>query len=318
MALAVTAVVVAAAVTVGKLDKNRGRDQNGVKRAEITKELLTLGLTKPTLWVYYNDSEVNSRQWADFGSRSSRALNVPALNLFYQSIVEQNEDIYRIEAISGLSDLALRLGGQEALPPSLQNPQAFVGEAEEDWIRSAVLARYGGLWVSPTVVCLRPFGTLGQTIVAFGEDDAPMYGGSACPGFRALWSPRPAEPMMVEWEARCRNRLTNQLGGRQFRGDAKSDWIEMSPHHPVVVRVSAELHRNATTGKKLELEDILAAGTEGCLPFPVPATAVYVVVPAVDLRERRAFGWFLRMSEEQILSSDIAIRYLLTGEFVYV
>jgi hypothetical protein len=38
---------------------------------------------------------------------------------------------------------------------------------------------------------------------------------------------------------------------------------------------------------------------------------VYVVVPAADLRGRRAFGWFLRMSEEQIMESDLVIRYLL-------
>ena len=311
LALAVAAVVAAAAIRVGKLDKDRGRDENGVKRAEITTELLTIGLNKPTLWVYYNNSEVNARYWADFGARSSHALNVPALNLFYNTIVQQNGDTYRIEVISGLSDLALRLGGQEALPPSLQNPHTVVGEAEEDWIRAAVLARYGGLWVSSSVVCISPFGALGNKVVAFGEDDAPMYGGSKCPGFRALWSPRPAEPMMVDWETRCRDRLTHQLGGRQFRGDAKSDWIELSPHYSTEVHVAAELGRNTRTGKKLELEDILAVGTEGHLPFPIPATTVYVVVPAADLRDRRAFGWFVRRSEEQIMSSDMVVRYLI-------
>jgi hypothetical protein len=310
LALAVAAVVAAAAIRVGKLDKDRGRDENGVKRAEITPELLKIGLTKPTLWVYYNDSEVNARYWADFGARSSRALNVPALNLFYETIVQQNGNTYRIEVISGLSDLALRLGGQESMPPSLQNPLTVVGEAEEDWIRAAVLARYGGLWVSSSVVCISPFGTLGNKVVAFGEDDVPMYSGSKCPGFRALWSPRPAEPMMVDWEARCRDRLTNQLGGR-LRGDAKSDWIELSPHYSTEVHVAAELGRNTRTGKKLELEDILAVGTEGHLPFPIPATTVYVVVPAADLRDRRAFGWFLRMSEEQIMSADMVVRYLI-------
>lgn len=30
-----------------------------------------------------------------------------------------------------------------------------------------------------------------------------------------------------------------------------------------------------------------------------------------ELRDREMFGWFLRMSEEQIMESDIAVRYLL-------
>ena len=47
------------------------------------------------------------------------------------------------------------------------------------------------------------------------------------------------------------------------------------------------------------------------LPFDLPEKAVYVVVPAEDLRGRRAFGWFLRMSEGQIMESDLVVRYVL-------
>ena len=60
------------------------------KRVEITRETIKIGMTKPVLWVYYNDSDVNARQWSDFGARSSRALNLPAINLFYETIVTQN------------------------------------------------------------------------------------------------------------------------------------------------------------------------------------------------------------------------------------
>ena len=280
-------------------------------RIEIRPETLKVGLNKPVLWVYYNNSDVNARQWSDFGARSSRVLNIPALNLFFESIVAKNGADYRVEVIGGLQDLSVRLGA-DALPESLRNPLASVGEAEEDWIRSAVLARFGGLWLSPSVVCLCPFGPLGDKVVAFGQDSAPMYGsGRLVPGFRALWSPAPEHPLFVEWEARCRERLDGQLGGRQFRGDAKSDWKDLSAKHGAILNAGAELSRDPQTGKKLELEDVLAVGTEGNIPFDLPETAVYVVVPAADLRDRRAFGWFLRMSEEQIMESDLVIRYLL-------
>ena len=53
-----------------------------------------------------------------------------------------------------------------------------------------------------------------------------------------------------------------------------------------------------------------AAGQEGVLPFDVPACAAYVPVAYPEITERRAFGWFLRMSEEQILESDLAISTL--------
>jgi hypothetical protein len=44
---------------------------------------------------------------------------------------------------------------------------------------------------------------------------------------------------------------------------------------------------------------------------PTPTT-VYVPIPwARELRDREMFGWFLRMSESQIMNSDITVKYLL-------
>ena len=68
-----------------------------------------------TNWLYYNDSDVNSRLWQDFGARSARVLNVPFLNLCYNRIVELNKKTYKVEVIGGLTDLASRLGGWNRL-----------------------------------------------------------------------------------------------------------------------------------------------------------------------------------------------------------
>ena len=278
--------------------------------AEITKETLIIGLQRPPIWVFYNDSEVNSRNWSDFMARSSRVINIPLLNLCYQTIVAKNGDKYRIEVIGGLQGVAELLGGWKNLPTNLQNPKSRVSIAEEDWIRSAILKKYGGLWLSPSVVCIRPFGDLPvDKVVGFGQDNDPMYG-SAVPGFRSLWSPIPNHPLFVKWEEKCRNRLNNQLGGRQVRGDAKSDWVDLTEGTDVEVRVVEELGRDKHN-KSLDLEKIFAAGTEGRLPFSIPENAVYLPIPYNDLLNRRNFGWILRSSEEQIMESDIAIRYIL-------
>jgi hypothetical protein len=37
-----------------------------------------------------------------------------------------------------------------------------------------------------------------------------------------------------------------------------------------------------------------------------------MVIPYHDLLERSAWGWVLRMSEEQILSSDLALTHILS------
>lgn len=279
---------------------------------EITTETLRQGLNKPVIWLFYNDSEVNSRMWSDFGARESRVINIPLLNLLYTTIVKANQEIYQVKVIGGLAGVAELLGGMKALPLPLQNSKARVTEPEEDWIRAAVLAKYGGLWLSPSVIALRGFGPLPKDqIVAFGQDSTPMYG-SPVPGFRALWSPKAGEPIFVEWEKRCRSRLENQLGGRQVRGDAKSDWVELCHgKKKCVIRVHEELGRDPRTNKVLELEDLLAAGTEGRIPFTIPSCSKYIVIPYNDLLNRRFYGWILRSSEDQIMKSDIVIRHIL-------
>lgn len=294
------AVVALAAVWEARV----GRLSRGV---EINTDSLKIGLTYPKIWLFYNDSEVNSREWADFGARESHVLNIPILNLFYQSIVNANPD-YKVEVINGLTGVK-ELLGEEALPVNLRRFGASVNVAEEDWIRTAVLAKFGGLWLSPSVVALKGFGPLPDKIVAFGVDDVPMYS-SSCPGFRALWVPKPSHPLMVKWEQIIKNRLNTQLGGLQVRGDAKSDWMNMFNGNPEVVLSKVELSRNPKTHKKLELEDIFATQT-GMPLFEIPCDAVYLVVPFKDLLDRRHFGWVLKSSEEEILKSELVISNIL-------
>ena len=85
-----------------------------------------------------------------------------------------------------------------------------------------------------------------------------------------------------------------------FAGTDKND-ITMLPN--------VELTRKAG-GRKIELEDLLASGTEGVLPFEIHRETLYVPFPWPELLERRMFGWFLRLSEEQIKESDLVASHL--------
>ena len=125
------------AVACGVALANRRRI--GIADPYADRQLIRKGLDKPTLWLYYNDSEVNSRQWADFGSRSNRVLNLPFLNLCYESILRHNGDKYKIEVIGGLPGLVEKLGS-EAIPWPLRNMKTNVNQAELDFIRDAILA----------------------------------------------------------------------------------------------------------------------------------------------------------------------------------
>jgi len=275
------------------------------------RNLLSKGMDAPTIWLYYDESDVNSRWWQDFGARSTRVLNLPFLNLCYERISKMNSDRYKIEVISGLTDLASRLGGWQELPVGLQNPLANVGDAELNWIRAEILCRFGGLWVNPAVVCLKPFPDIPQDkILFFGTDGDASYagpGGTALPSFYAIGAGRKNHPVFEQWAQAAFERLDKRMGGQQIRGDAKWDYTAFAAKNPDVINYpNMELSRRPD-GKRIQLEDLLSAGQQGDLRFQVTESTVYCPIPWPELRERRLFGWFLRMNEEQILNSDLAI-----------
>ena len=282
----------------------------------LDKHLLQKGMEKPVIWLYYDTSDVNSREWSDFGARSTRALNIPFLNLCYESIVHQNKDIYRIEVIGGLAGAAELLGGWEHLPPGLRDPISPVNEAELNYLRTAILAKHGGLWLEPYCVCLKPFGKLPEDkTVFFGTDLDETYAGSAgtnIPGFRAIWTPNADHAMFKEWAAVCYERVAKKRGGDQIRGDVKWDFVRFTNEYVqtgLVVDPAAEGMRKKN-GKRIQLEDLLAS-TDGKLPFDLCSYTTYVPFPWRELTDREMFGWFLRMSESQIMESDLAVKHLL-------
>ena len=286
------------------------------KNPFLDRHLLQKGMDRPVIWIYYDNSEVNARQWSDFGARSDRAINIPFLNLCYQSIVHHHSDLYRVEVIGGLSGAADWLGGWDQLPPGLRDPLSPVNEAERNYLRAAILARYGGLWLSASTVCLKSFGVLPHDkTVFFGTDLDEMYAGpegTVIPGFRAIWCPVPQHPMFVEWAAVAYARIAAARGGSQIRGDEKWDFTRFTTqyvHTGIMVDPSAEGMRKKD-GKRLQLEDLLASGVAGPAGLVGPA-AVFVSFPWKELLDRRMFGWFLRMSEEDIMSSDLAIAHML-------
>lgn len=309
--IAVVAIAVGATVSQGMVSNNVFEATGLTKR----------GMDLPCIWVFLDTSILNSRQYSDFGARSSRALNLPFLNLCYESIARQNASQYRIRAISGLAELAELLGDWKELPEKLQNPLATLEPSDFAWIRASILAKYGGMWVAPTTICLKPFGKMPEKPVFFGTDSDETFVGTAgtpVPNFQVAWSPKPEDPLWVAWEAISKKRLNKSGGGDTARGADKWEFLALAARFPdIEVRPLAEVGRKGSAGRRIQIEDLLAAGQEGDLPFEIGANAVYVPIPWPELRNRSNFGWFLKMSELQIAQSDLVIKDLYKAAGVF-
>lgn len=275
------------------------------------KDLLLEGTDNPTLWLYYDQSDVNSRWWQDFGSRSSRVLHTPFLNLCYQSIATHCGQTYNIRVIAGLTDLATLLGGWEELPKSLQNPLASVQQAEMNYIRAKLLKTYGGLWVTPSCIFVKDMPDFKESkeVIFTGMDTKDMLSdseGTLAPGTQVMYSPRKEHPIFIELERLSRERLERREGGMQFRHDISNDLRDvMRDYSGKYVYISSLEFSRKPNGQRIELEDLLAQGQ-----MPICSKAVYVPVYWYELKRRSNFAWFLRLSEDQIMSSELVVSKL--------
>jgi hypothetical protein len=281
-------------------------------RATFTDDkLMEIGLSTPTVWVFMDDTHVNTRWWADFGARSSRVYNMPFLNMCYQTIVKATGQKYHVEVIGGLADAEQRLGH---LPFPMRNKKLPLREEEMTYLKVAFLEKFGGLWISPASICLREFPNFPMDkIVLFGSDPLETYSGpqgTFFPNQHALWSPRPQHPFFTKWKETLEERIERQPGGKEIRNDKNWDILFAGTgNKDVMVMPNAELTRKKG-GRKIELEDLLASGTDGDLPFQIHPETIYVPFPWPETLKRRMYGWFLRMSESQIMESDLSVKYL--------
>lgn len=267
------------------------------------KNLFEKALGNPSIWIFLSDNDVSVRNWSDF--QSSKAILTPFLNLCYESIQKANNGRYNVEVIAGLTELARRLGGWDAMPPSLQNPLATIGEAETNWIRAELLARFGGMWMQPSTLCLRPLPMIAANdVVFFGHDESETYAPTELPSMTVMGVGKANHPVFEAWAKSAKSRLASD--GKQIREDAKWDFITSTKGESITVFPDLEVSRKPD-GRRIQLEDLLAAGQEGAFSFKVSSEAIYVPIPWSEIMNRRAFGWFLRMSEEQILASDLVI-----------
>jgi hypothetical protein len=281
------------------------------EEAQLRSRMINAG--KPPLWLFYDLSEVNSRWWMDFMGRSSRAINLPYLNLCYQTIVKHGSN-YDIRVLSGLEDIANMLGGWEKLPSKLRDVRAPIGVAEKAWIRATVLEKEGGLWLEPSVIAMSQIPLPeGNKVIFYGTDADQLYikqgteGGA--PSFQGIFSPRAGHPVIQKMlEMVSGGRLDG--GGKQIRKDDVWDYsVACADKAMCGAGAKITLDRKAN-GKRIELEDFLATVDGIPSPFKVPANTVFIPLPAREILDFRSYGWFARMSEEQILDAPLAISAL--------
>jgi hypothetical protein len=269
---------------------------------------------RPTVWWVVDDSQVNARQWLDWGNRSTREPNEPYLQLTLARARALWEPVFKVEPVVGRLAALQRLEaagvvvpeGADRAPPALWMP----------YCRAAFLGRLGGLWIDGSSLPVAGGVGLRKTVgaapaMAFGADPeealaAASQGAEKGPaaGWTAGWAAVPGHPAWAGME--------HDLGAVIAEGDQswsapaarrtlRSQWEK---HGAGVVPVDRRAEVARDKYGRLLTFDVLFDQTEwtnGSLDG-----GYWVAMPGGrdGLERASAWAWFMRMSEPQIRESE--------------
>lgn len=273
--------------------------------------------TTPLWWVV-DDSQVNARQWLDFGNRSTREPNEPYLKLCLEQAKKTLGSEFDIRPLIGRDAVYDLLGSSEdfctkqrSIPPALWL----------SWCRATLLSRFGGLWMDGSVLVLPSASGLkerlkGQPVLMFGTDAAENLASPvAAAGSSAGWAATAHHPMWAGLE-RDLNGLIDQgppsWSSVEARRGLRTLWEKHCSGMTKVDRV-VEVGRDQY-GRRLELETLLGStewdGVDGV------DSGMWVIFPdGRDGVERASpWLWFTRLSVPQILESKFVWAKFAKGE----
>ena len=143
-----------------------------------------------------------------------------------------------------------------------------------------------------------------ENVIFFGTNKDETYNGTNAPGTDIMYSPEKENPIFIELEKLSLKRLSEYQGGKQFRKDIIHDILNIAKQHDKIKFMSSIEYSRKPNGRRIQLEDLLISQD-----MEIPANVIYPI-DSKELTERQNFGWFLRMSEDQILESDLLISSL--------
>lgn len=268
--------------------------------------MIPLFTGRPVMWIFVYPT-TNSRNWADFGSRKMDAVNLPWVNLCVSSIVNQNPE-YNIHIVTP-TNLSLYLPEITFAPSDIQHQEEL-----RDWIKWSLLAKYGGTWITPTCVCLESMyditlltescemaviGCDSSTAVCLGDDDRVNTDVIAVRPKSAI-AARIADAIGAFYN----NKLASGYEFRQSEQYIVTQEIRKNRDSIMILPGGLDGTRTAT-GRPVSIENLLSQNE-----VAFPEKCRMVLMPD-DILRRDIWGWFNRMSEKQVLMSDMCISRLL-------
>ena len=266
---------------------------------------------KPILWIHV-EFDTNARWWPSFGSRNTKCFNQPYQYLTIKSIVDHCGHSFNVCLIDDDSFNNI-LPGWNTKIGNLPDP---LREHLRQLAITKTLYNYGGMIVPSSFICLKNLYPLYNK----GCSSAEMFCGELIPksdvstlveyfpSHLIMGCVKNSEIMnayMKNLERVVSQDYTNEM---EFTGDTDR-WLYQQVLHKKIMPLDAKYFGvKSISNQPVILDDLLDDNDD----FSISQCAFGLYIPQKELLRRSSYGWFVRMSAQQVLRSNTIIgRYLL-------
>ena len=245
---------------------------------------------KPILWIH-NSTELNSRNWESFMSRSSTKLNQPYLQLTMKSIYDHCKDSFNICLINDDSFSSL-LSWNIDLPD--------IAEPMKSHYRtlglSMILYEYGGMLVPQSFLCKKNLLSLCKPVFFMEQRNSGISEHVYLPNthFMGCKKKNPTMKRFIAYQEQLYKERTEQS---DFIGNTQL-WL----YRERVGVDGACIGIKKTDGSPVLIDELLGT-SDICLPDHYG-----IYIPQEEILRRPKYSWFARMSVPQLKESQLYIK----------
>ena len=260
---------------------------------------------KPILWIHI-PYEYNSRNWYDFGSRSSSDLNQPYLHLTVRSIIKNCENSFKIVLVDDQTF--------EKIIPNWTIDMNYISMPIKCYVRQLALAKliytYGGINVPISFLCFRDLlslyesGTRKQKM--FVCENIDKHNSSSvklfspnCEFFGSEKENNVVKDFINFIEIEISSDFTNE---NNFLGNF-NNWCSNKINQNQLKLIEGNLVGTKTIeNESITVETLLS---DNYVHFYSKTYGIWI--PNRDVLNRVHYEWFARMSTDQILDSQFIL-----------
>uniref|UniRef100_A0A6C0BRN2 Nucleotide-diphospho-sugar transferase domain-containing protein n=1 Tax=viral metagenome TaxID=1070528 RepID=A0A6C0BRN2_9ZZZZ len=263
-------------------------------------------LKKPIIWIHIPYSK-NAREWDSFGSRLTLNLNQPYLNLTIKTLIEKCGKSFHICIIDDETF--------ENLLPGWNLDITKVGEPIAGYIRELgmmnLLYNYGGMIVPPSFICLK-------NLKNMYEDGTKKENLFMCemlnrskssdvlthsPNTKFMGADK-ENPIVFESIKYLEKLISSDQSAQPLVMDNLNAWyiLRLRNNDKITVVSGRKIGTKLTNDKPLGLEELFASDNEY-----LPTAGYGVYIPSSEVLLRQKYQWFARLSEKEILDSDMVV-----------